>query len=105
MNYLRRITESSENSNNIEEDIDDLLAQDPSQWDIFDDYHKFELREQKLKELKRLEAAKEMQIIQEQKQVEVQKVENKQTEADLRALKNKISAQEETLIRKGQKEE
>ncbi len=65
LDYLRRITESSDSSYPEEDDDDDLLQQDTSQWDIFEDYHKFELREQKLKELKRKEAAKEIQIMQE----------------------------------------
>lgn len=34
-----------------DEDDDDLLKEDPpSNWDIFDDYHKFERMDQKIKE-------------------------------------------------------
>lgn len=38
------------------EEGDDLLKQDTSEWDVFDDYEKFRLRELKLKEKRRREA-------------------------------------------------
>lgn len=60
MNYLKRLTESSEGSLGTEEDDeDDLLKEDISNWDVFDDYHKFKLREQKLKEKKRKQVQEE----------------------------------------------
>ena len=36
-----------------DDDDDDLLKEDTSNWDVFDDYNKFEMRDQKLKEKKR----------------------------------------------------
>jgi hypothetical protein len=44
--YLHKLTESSEGSlGGPDEDDDDLLKEDISTWDVFDDYHKFQLRE------------------------------------------------------------
>ncbi len=105
MDHIRRITESSDNSHPDDDDDDDLLQQDPTQWDIFDDYHKFEKREQKIKEMRRKEAAKELQIIQEQKQIEVQLEVKNHTEEDLIKLQNRIKAQEEALSKKSDREE
>jgi hypothetical protein len=61
--YINKLTGSSEGvvshgTNNEEEDDDDLLKEDVSNWDVFDDYHKFQLREQKLKEKRKKEALK-----------------------------------------------
>ena len=41
------MTTSSEGTNSLgtEEDDDDLLKEDISNWDVFDDYHKFQLRD------------------------------------------------------------
>lgn len=39
-----------------EDDEDDLLKEDISNWDVFDDFHKFQLREQKMKDKRRREA-------------------------------------------------
>jgi hypothetical protein len=51
MDYINKLTGSSEGAvlshgtNNEEEDDDDLLKEDVSNWDVFDDYYKFQLRE------------------------------------------------------------
>ena len=54
--YVRNVTESSDglptSRTDEEEDDDDLLKEDINNWDIFDDHHKFQLREQKLREKK-----------------------------------------------------
>lgn len=47
------MTESSEGTLGTEEDEDDLLKEDIESWDVFDDFHKFQQREQKIKERKR----------------------------------------------------
>jgi hypothetical protein len=39
-----------------DEDDDEILKEDISDWDVFDDFHKFQLREQKLKEKHRKQA-------------------------------------------------
>jgi hypothetical protein len=43
LDYLRRVTESSDGAGSLgtEEDDDDLLKEDTDNWDVFDDYHKF----------------------------------------------------------------
>ena len=46
-----------------EDDEDDLLQEDTSSWDVFDDYNKFKLRDEKLKEKKRRLAIEERKII------------------------------------------
>jgi hypothetical protein len=56
IDYLKNLTESSEGTLGTEEDEDDLLKEDISNWDVFDDFHKFQLRDQKLKEKKKREA-------------------------------------------------
>jgi hypothetical protein len=38
------------------EDDDEILKEDISDWDVFDDFHKFQLREQKLKDKLRKQA-------------------------------------------------
>ena len=46
INYLKKLTESSDGSLGTEnDDEDDLLKEDITNWDVFDDYHKFQLRE------------------------------------------------------------
>ena len=45
------------------EEVDDLLKQDTSDWDVFDDYEKFRLRELKLKEKRKREAQNERRHI------------------------------------------
>ena len=52
IDYLRRITDSSDGSRpgTEEDDEDDLLKQDVTNWDIFDDYKKFQMRSQRIKE-------------------------------------------------------
>ena len=48
-------THSSEGTLGTEEDDeDDLLKEDMENWDVFDDYHKFQDREKKIKERKKL---------------------------------------------------
>lgn len=46
IDYLRKITDSSDGSRpgTEEDDEDDLLKQDVSGWDVFDDYRKFQMR-------------------------------------------------------------
>jgi hypothetical protein len=52
------MTTSSEGTNSLgtEEDEDDLLREDISNWDVFDDFHKFQMRDLKLKEKKKRDA-------------------------------------------------
>lgn len=45
IDYLKKLTESSEGTHGTEEDEDDLLNEDIQNWDVFDDYHKFQLRD------------------------------------------------------------
>jgi hypothetical protein len=54
MDYIKKLTESSDGGSlGTEEDEDDLLKEDIEQWDVFDDFHKFQARDKKLKELKK----------------------------------------------------
>ena len=56
-------TSNSHGTNGDENDEDDLLREDISTWDVFDDYHKFQLREMKLKEKRKKEAQRQRQQI------------------------------------------
>ncbi len=46
IDYLRRITDSSDGSRlgTDEDDERDLLKEDVTRWDVFDDYQKFQMR-------------------------------------------------------------
>lgn len=65
IDYLKQGTTSSEGTNSLgtEEDEDDLLKEDIAGWDVFDDYHKFQLRDKMLKEKKKKEAQKEKLVV------------------------------------------
>lgn len=75
IDYLRKMTENNSSDGGTqgteEDDEDDLLKEEEEMgnWDVFDDYHKFQNREKKLRERKKL-------IVQQQKkQIELQKIE------------------------------
>lgn len=41
LDYLHKLSEFSEGSMGTEGDEEDLLEEDTSGWDVFDDFHKF----------------------------------------------------------------
>lgn len=92
VDQFRHKTTSSEGNNSLgtEEDEDDLLKEDISGWDVFDDYHKFQLRDKMLKEKKKREAQKEKQVVELQKLEENKKEEAKYLEKDIEKLEAKL---------------
>jgi len=91
--------------NTDEDEDDDLLKETPNNWDIFDDYQKFEIIEEKRKQKKLLSAREEMKALQKQKDEQKLKEEEKGLEMDLLKVENKLKAQEEILRKKAEKEE
>lgn len=68
--YLSTKTQASNVTHEADEEYEDqILSEDISDWDVFDDYHKFQLREQKLKEKMKKQAQEE------KKQIEKQRIE------------------------------
>jgi hypothetical protein len=90
IDYLKKMTESSDGTLGTEEDEDDLLKDDIESWDVFDDYHKFQQRQEKIKERKKQIAQEERMAIQLQKTQEIEMAQTKSLERELSELEAKI---------------
>ncbi|CDW81842.1 UNKNOWN [Stylonychia lemnae] len=105
IDYIKRITESSEGSQGTEEDDeDDLLKEDVEGWDVFDDYHKFKHREQKIKEKRKLIAKLQKQEREKQKNEEIEMEQSRNFEKEFHELEGKLKTLEETLKKKNERE-
>ncbi len=86
------MTESSDGTLGTEEDEDDLLKEDIQSWDVFDDYHKFQIREQKIKDRKRQIANQERMVLQRQRTEEIEMSQTQNLEKDIADLETKLKA-------------
>lgn len=85
--------ESSQESLGTEgtdEDDEDLLKEDISNWDVFDDYHKFQERDKILRERQKLIAKEEVQQVELQKMQEVETRHFRKYEVEIDRLENKL---------------
>jgi hypothetical protein len=100
------ITESSEGDPSaLSDNEDDLLREDQEQWDVFDDWQKFQQRDQILKNKRRKQAAEEKKRVQEQIEREQEEAQQKTLEADIARLLTKVNSQEQTIKRKVDREQ